>query len=92
MKITFKTISGEIKEATIMNRPQEGLFACKSTPRKRKADLLIRKEMITSSGWEDFPVDDYEVEENAPTTEEIEGLCQANELGLDIPNAVIISR
>ena len=92
MKIIYKTIVGEIKEATILNRPQAGLFACKTTPRKRKADLLIRHDMIISSGWEDFPIDEYDVAETSPTSEDVEGLCQANELGLDIPDAVVISR
>jgi hypothetical protein len=92
MTITYKALDGSIKTAIVVGRPMAKLLACKTTSRKRKPDALVHADFVIEGDWQNFPMDAEEVCENSQPTDEVQGLSAANEMGLEIPSAVVISR
>ena len=92
MQITYKALDGSIKTAIVVGRPMANLLACKTTSRKRKPDALVHTDFVIEGDWQNFPMEDETFEGSAQPTDEVEGLCAANEMGLEIPEAVVISR
>ena len=93
MKILeYTTADGEIKTAILSHRIDANLFACKSSKRKRKNDIILHVSRIKT----DVSAEPYEEEYGEDNTcagmsqDEFDGLAQAGRLRLSFPEPTIL--
>ncbi len=89
--LTIKTPNNEIQSVILVNRIDKNIFACKSTSKKRNADLFVHIDYILSN-VSDIIFETAIYNDCKINSDEFDGLCQANQIGENPFKCTIISR
>ena len=82
--IEIKNIENQITTVILEKRIDANMFSCKSSSRKRNADLLVHIDnILTDVSNVTFENTTYTSSniQNVISQDEFDGLCQANEIG-----------
>lgn len=94
MKTIEIKIGNQITSVILEKRIDSNLFACKSTFRKRKSDLLIHIDYILTDVSDiqyEAPIFYSSNTQNVMSQDEFDGLCQASQNGENPFNCTIMS-
>jgi hypothetical protein len=83
-KLEIKNRKNEIEIVFLEKRIDFNFFSCKSSPRKRKADLLVHIDYIlndVSNITFENPKYENSNDQIPMSRDEFDGLCQSNEIG-----------
>lgn len=90
--VKYLTTTGEEKTAILSHRIDANLFACKSSARKRKNDVLVHIDnMLTDVSAVTYAEEIAEDQTHGGMSQdEFDGLAQAGRLGLQFPEPTML--